>query len=98
MLQIKPLVNPTKAIMSVQITNFQWHEFFPRGINPEDLLCTCNILLIRKKGSYFLLVCFAAKNNIGVVIALWAPIILVWLVLVSLTYSSLSFLIQLDVV
>ncbi|KAG5566203.1 hypothetical protein RHGRI_001966 [Rhododendron griersonianum] len=45
---IRPLVNPTKAIMSVHITNYQWHEFFPR-----------------------------AKNNIGVVIALWAPIILI---------------------
>lgn len=31
LLQIKPLVGPTKAIMSVKITNFQWHEFFPRG-------------------------------------------------------------------
>ncbi|KAJ0019985.1 hypothetical protein Pint_31310 [Pistacia integerrima] len=47
-IEIKPLVGPTKDIMSVQITNFQWHEFFP-----------------------------CAKNNIGVVIALWAPIILV---------------------
>ncbi|WRX34228.1 Glycosyl transferase [Theobroma cacao] len=46
--QIKPLVGPTKAVMSVRISKFQWHEFFPR-----------------------------AKNNIGVVIALWAPIILI---------------------
>lgn len=29
--QIKPLVGPTKAIMSVRITNYKWHEFFPRG-------------------------------------------------------------------
>ncbi|KAK2977668.1 hypothetical protein RJ640_015665 [Escallonia rubra] len=46
--QIKPLVNPTKAIMSVRVNVYQWHEFFPQ-----------------------------AKNNIGVVIALWAPIILI---------------------
>lgn len=29
--QIKPLVGPTKAVMSVHITRFQWHEFFPQG-------------------------------------------------------------------
>nr|VDC85136.1 unnamed protein product [Brassica rapa] len=46
---IKPLVAPTQAIMRARVTDFQWHEFFPR-----------------------------AKNNIGVVIALWAPIILVY--------------------
>jgi hypothetical protein len=33
---------------------------------------------------------FAAKNNIGVVIALWAPIILVWFFLYSFTTLSLS--------
>ncbi|KAA3470974.1 callose synthase 3-like [Gossypium australe] len=47
-IEIKPLVGPTKAIMSVRIRHFQWHEFFPQ-----------------------------ARNNIGVVIALWAPIILI---------------------
>ncbi|PIA48642.1 hypothetical protein AQUCO_01400908v1 [Aquilegia coerulea] len=47
-IEIKPLVGPTKTIMKAHITNYQWHEFFPR-----------------------------AKNNLGVVIALWAPIILV---------------------
>lgn len=30
-LQIKPLVGPTKAIMNVHISTYQWHEFFPRG-------------------------------------------------------------------
>lgn len=34
-LQIKPLVGPTKAVMNVRVTTFQWHEFFPRG-NYED--------------------------------------------------------------
>ncbi|GKC65126.1 hypothetical protein Tco_1097724 [Tanacetum coccineum] len=43
---IKPLVSPTKAIMSVHINTYAWHEFFPQ-----------------------------ARNNIGVVVALWAPII-----------------------
>ncbi|KAJ0083727.1 hypothetical protein Patl1_29895 [Pistacia atlantica] len=60
-IEIKPLVGPTKDIMSVQITNFQWHEFFPR-----------------------------AKNNIGVVIALWAPIILVYFMDAQIWYAIFS--------
>ncbi|GKV12593.1 hypothetical protein SLEP1_g23715 [Rubroshorea leprosula] len=60
-IEIKPLVGPTKAIMSVRVTNFQWHEFFPR-----------------------------AKNNIGVVIALWAPIILVYFMDTQIWYAIFS--------
>ncbi|KAL5539883.1 hypothetical protein UlMin_043582 [Ulmus minor] len=60
-IEIKPLVGPTKAIMDVHITNFQWHEFFPR-----------------------------AKNNIGVVIALWAPIILVYFMDTQIWYAIFS--------
>ncbi|KAM5582414.1 callose synthase 3 [Rosa sericea] len=60
-IEIKPLVGPTKAIMNVRITNFQWHEFFPR-----------------------------AKNNIGVVIALWAPIILVYFMDTQIWYAIYS--------
>ncbi|KAL4611905.1 hypothetical protein ACB092_08G159600 [Castanea dentata] len=60
-IEIKPLVAPTKAIMEVRITNFQWHEFFPR-----------------------------AKNNIGVVIALWAPIILVYFMDTQIWYAIFS--------
>ncbi|KAL7199262.1 hypothetical protein ACSBR2_021531 [Camellia fascicularis] len=60
-IEIKPLVNPTKAIMSIHITNYQWHEFFPR-----------------------------ARNNIGVVIALWAPIILVYFMDVQIWYAIFS--------
>ncbi|CAL8159842.1 unnamed protein product [Prunus armeniaca] len=60
-IEIRPLVGPTKAIMSVHITTFQWHEFFPR-----------------------------AKNNIGVVIALWAPIILVYFMDTQIWYAIFS--------
>ncbi|KAG6630069.1 callose synthase 3-like [Carya illinoinensis] len=60
-IEIKPLVGPTKAIMDVQIRNYQWHEFFPR-----------------------------AKNNIGVVIALWAPIILVYFMDTQIWYAIFS--------
>ncbi|CAI0440651.1 unnamed protein product [Linum tenue] len=60
-IEIKPLVTPTRAIMSVHITTFQWHEFFPQ-----------------------------ARNNIGVVIALWAPIILVYFMDTQIWYAIFS--------
>uniref|UniRef100_A0AAU6MVC4 1,3-beta-glucan synthase n=1 Tax=Paeonia lactiflora TaxID=35924 RepID=A0AAU6MVC4_PAELC len=60
-IEIKPLVGPTKAVMSVHITNFQWHEFFPQ-----------------------------ARNNIGVVVALWAPIILVYFMDSQIWYAIFS--------
>ncbi|KAK4758148.1 hypothetical protein SAY87_019449 [Trapa incisa] len=60
-IEIKPLVVPTKAIMSVHVTNFKWHEFFPR-----------------------------AKNNVGVVIALWAPIILIYFMDAQIWYAIFS--------
>ncbi|XP_039159176.1 callose synthase 3 [Eucalyptus grandis] len=60
-IEIKPLVGPTKAIMSAHVTNFQWHEFFPQ-----------------------------AKNNIGVVIAVWAPVILVYFMDTQIWYAIFS--------
>ncbi|URD74284.1 callose synthase [Musa troglodytarum] len=63
-IEIKPLVNPTKDIMSERITTFKWHEFFPK-----------------------------ANNNIGVVIALWAPIILVYFMDTQIWYAIFSTLI-----
>ncbi|KAI6669498.1 hypothetical protein NL676_004383 [Syzygium grande] len=60
-IEIKPLVAPTKAIMSARVTNFQWHEFFPQ-----------------------------AKNNIGVVIAVWAPVILVYFMDTQIWYAIFS--------
>ncbi|KAJ7949088.1 Callose synthase [Quillaja saponaria] len=59
--EIRPLVEPTKAIMEVHITTFKWHEFFPR-----------------------------ARNNIGVVIVLWAPVILVYFMDTQIWYAILS--------
>ncbi|CAK9174117.1 unnamed protein product [Ilex paraguariensis] len=60
-IEIKPLVGPTKAIMSVHVSTYQWHEFFPR-----------------------------ARSNIGVVIALWAPIILVYFMDTQIWYAIFS--------
>ncbi|KAL2461368.1 Callose synthase 2 [Abeliophyllum distichum] len=59
--EIKPLVGPTKEIMNVHISNYQWHEFFPR-----------------------------AKKNIGVVIALWAPVIIVYFMDTQIWYAIFS--------
>ncbi|KAJ3680407.1 hypothetical protein LUZ60_016685 [Juncus effusus] len=60
-LEIKPLVGPTKDIMKIPITTFQWHEFFPQ-----------------------------AKGNIGVVVSLWAPIILVYFMDTQIWYAIFS--------
>ncbi|CAK8540523.1 unnamed protein product [Lathyrus sativus] len=60
-IEIKPLVGPSKAIMRVKISTFQWHEFFPH-----------------------------ARNNIGVVVALWAPIILVYFMDTQIWYAIFS--------
>ncbi|KAJ6682790.1 GLUCAN SYNTHASE-LIKE PROTEIN [Salix koriyanagi] len=32
-IQIKPLVKPTKAIMSIRHVDYEWHEFFPNGVH-----------------------------------------------------------------
>ncbi|KAH1237314.1 Callose synthase 5 [Glycine max] len=47
--QIKPLVRPTKDIMSIRRVNYGWHAFFPN-----------------------------ARNNYSAVVALWAPVLLVY--------------------
>ncbi|KAL7158229.1 hypothetical protein ABFS83_02G128600 [Erythranthe nasuta] len=60
-IEIKPLVGPTKEIMQVHISTYQWHEFFPQ-----------------------------AKNNIGVIIALWSPIIIVYFMDTQIWYAIFS--------
>eukprot|EP01018_Ginkgo_biloba_P029298 Gb_06219 [translate_table: standard] len=60
-IEIRPLVKPTQAIMSMSIGTFEWHEFFPQ-----------------------------AKKNIGVVIALWSPIVLVYFMDTQIWYAIFS--------
>ena len=38
LLQIKPLVGPTKAIMDVHIVTYHWHEFFPQGSDMSKMI------------------------------------------------------------
>ncbi|XP_019437222.1 PREDICTED: callose synthase 5-like [Lupinus angustifolius] len=59
--QIKPLIKPTKDIMSIRHVDFAWHEFFPN-----------------------------AKQNFGAVIALWAPVIMVYFMDTQIWYSIYS--------
>ncbi|KAL0287337.1 UNVERIFIED_CONTAM: Callose synthase 3 [Sesamum angustifolium] len=59
-IEIKPLVVPTRTIMSAHVSTYQWHEFFPQ-----------------------------AKNNIGVVITIWAPVILIWYAIFSTLFGGI---------
>ncbi|BFG25654.1 hypothetical protein CerSpe_119300 [Prunus speciosa] len=58
---ILPLVGPTKVIMKMPISNYQWHEFFPN-----------------------------VTHNMGVVIAIWAPIVLVYFMDAQIWYAIFS--------
>ncbi|KHN31144.1 Callose synthase 5 [Glycine soja] len=59
--QIKPLVQPTKDIMSIRHVDFGWHEFFPK-----------------------------ARHNYGAVVALWAPVLMVYFMDTQIWYSIFS--------
>ncbi|KAI8526616.1 hypothetical protein RHMOL_Rhmol12G0009600 [Rhododendron molle] len=59
--EISPLVKPTKAIMRITVSNYEWHEFFPN-----------------------------VTHNIGVVIAVWAPIVLVYFMDTQIWYAIFS--------
>ncbi|KAF2943992.1 hypothetical protein DAI22_02g106600 [Oryza sativa Japonica Group] len=56
--EIKPLVEPTKEIMKVNVNKYEWHEFFPQ-----------------------------VKSNAGAILAVWAPIILVYFMDTQIWYS-----------
>ncbi|XP_048538408.1 putative callose synthase 8 isoform X3 [Triticum urartu] len=56
--EIKPLVEPTKEIMRVNVNIYEWHEFFPQ-----------------------------VKSNAGAILAVWAPIILVYFMDTQIWYS-----------
>ncbi|XP_017252073.1 callose synthase 7 isoform X1 [Daucus carota subsp. sativus] len=56
--EILPLVAPTKVIMKVKVSNYEWHEFFPKG-----------------------------TRNIGVVIVIWTPVVMVYFMDTQIWYS-----------
>ncbi|KAH6795563.1 hypothetical protein C2S51_036549 [Perilla frutescens var. frutescens] len=59
--EILPLIEPTRTIMTLTVNNYDWHEFFPN-----------------------------ATHNIGVVIAIWAPVILVYFMDTQIWYAIFS--------
>ncbi|XP_049933320.1 callose synthase 5-like [Nymphaea colorata] len=60
-IQIKPLVKPTKDIMSVHRVQYSWHEIFPN-----------------------------AKHNVGAILSLWAPVVLVYFMDTQIWYAIFS--------
>lgn len=62
LLQIKPLVGPTKSIMDFHIKNYKWHEFFPNG--KDMILIIYNNFPITVK-LYLFNLFFEAKSRIG---------------------------------
>ncbi|KAI3728580.1 hypothetical protein L6452_17218 [Arctium lappa] len=56
--EILPLVTPTKLIMNMSVSSYEWHEFFPN-----------------------------VTHNMGVVIAIWAPIVLVYFMDTQIWYA-----------
>ncbi|XP_058095312.1 putative callose synthase 8 isoform X2 [Magnolia sinica] len=56
--QLKPLVEPTKQIMRIGVSKYEWHELFPK-----------------------------VKSNAGAIVAVWAPIIIVYFMDTQIWYS-----------
>ncbi|KAL4198845.1 hypothetical protein AMTRI_Chr03g48090 [Amborella trichopoda] len=56
--EIKPLMEPTKQIMEMSVSKYDWHEFFPK-----------------------------VKNNAGAILAIWAPVILVYFMDTQIWYA-----------
>ncbi|XP_023736557.1 callose synthase 7 isoform X2 [Lactuca sativa] len=56
--EILPLVKPTKLIMKMHVSSYEWHEFFPN-----------------------------MTHNIGVVISIWAPIVMVYFMDTQIWYT-----------
>ncbi|KAL4569972.1 hypothetical protein LXL04_025621 [Taraxacum kok-saghyz] len=56
--EILPLVLPTKLIMKMHVSSYEWHEFFPN-----------------------------VTHNMGVVISIWAPIVMVYFMDTQIWYA-----------
>ncbi|TVU33971.1 hypothetical protein EJB05_15790, partial [Eragrostis curvula] len=59
--EISPLVDPTKFILSQGVGNYEWHQIFP-----------------------------LLSQNLGVVITIWAPIVMVYFVDIQIWYAIFS--------
>ncbi|KAH6822887.1 glucan synthase-like 7 [Perilla frutescens var. hirtella] len=59
--EILPLIGPTRIIMDLKVSSYDWHEFFPN-----------------------------VTHNFAVVIAIWAPIVLVYFMETQIWYAIFS--------
>ena len=95
-MQIKPLMKLTHDIMGVTSIHYAWHEFFPRGIFSAiavlkapiiciSLLLITIILCLRTIRTLML----TAKYNVGALISVWVPVILVCLYKVKCWFGPL---------
>ena len=81
--QILPLIGPTKLIMGMSINNYQWHEFFPENgkhfmsFSHLPIFATYSVSITSFNSHS---VTTTETHNICIVIAIWAPIILVSIV------------------
>lgn len=73
--QILPLVKPTKLIWDMSGLDYKWHEFFPNGSDPYSQYAY--LLLLTSFNSKQCWYVNAATHNIGVIISIWGPIVLV---------------------
>ncbi|CAN6701588.1 unnamed protein product [Malus baccata var. baccata] len=91
-LVILPLVAPTKIIMKIPISNYQWHEFFPNGniSNFAIRLLLKTFLTVACAYYKFTFGTAVVTHNIGVVIAIWAPIVLVYFMDAQIWYAIFS--------
>jgi len=80
-LQIQPLIKPTKDVMGVHNIRYEWHEFFPNGswFFPSFFLFRGGDLHWGNPFLWLIIaIAFAASYNIGAILSLWAPVLLVW--------------------
>lgn len=66
-------------IMKMPISNYQWHEFFPNG-NISNFVLLFSLKFFATVACAYYKFTFGTDvvtHNMGVVIAIWAPIVLV---------------------
>lgn len=75
-LQIKPLITPTRRIMTIGV-DYDWHELFPKG-NFLYFLNWCFKVGFDIRSANLTSIChFPVGSNAGAITAIWAPVIFV---------------------
>lgn len=75
-MQIKPLITPTRQIMTIGV-EYDWHEIFPKG-DGLFFLNLCLKVVIDIRSANLISIChFPVRSNAGAISAIWAPVIVV---------------------